>query len=134
MGTWGHDSFENDTACDWSFALEEVGDLRLIEQTIAAVLASEHVDTSTAEEGIAACEVIARLRGQFGTRDAYTESIDQWVAAHSITPSPELLTQARKAIDSILGEDSELRSSWEDAGELQEWTAAVSNLRSRLSG
>jgi hypothetical protein len=43
MGTWGTGAFDNDTAADWLYALEEVDDLSLIETTIASVLDGDDV-------------------------------------------------------------------------------------------
>jgi hypothetical protein len=39
MGAWGADTFDNDTACDWSYALDEVADLNFVRETLARVLA-----------------------------------------------------------------------------------------------
>lgn len=41
MGTWSHESFGNDTACDWAYELEGITDLSVIESTIDRVLESE---------------------------------------------------------------------------------------------
>jgi hypothetical protein len=38
MGAWDVDSFANDTACDWSYGLEEAKDLGYVENTLDAVL------------------------------------------------------------------------------------------------
>ena len=45
---------------------------------------------------LAACEVLARLRGHPGYQNAFTKKVDQWVAAHALTPSRALLTRALK--------------------------------------
>jgi len=38
MGAWSHESFGNDTACDWSYGLLETTDLSVIEATLGAVI------------------------------------------------------------------------------------------------
>src|SRR5256885_7795481 len=77
MGTWDEGSFGNDTACDWSYGLEKVNDLRYVETTLDKVLAygaGEMVPADAAECAVAAAEVIARLKGRWGEEDSYTET------------------------------------------------------------
>lgn len=133
MGAWGSDSFDNDAACDWSYLLEESRDLSLVESTLKAAAGSEgeYLDADAGCEALAACEVVARLRGQFGARNSHTETVDNWVKSHPLRPSGELLDLARRAITRVLGKDSELRELWSDS-DGAEWEAAVARLRNRL--
>ncbi len=134
MGTWGTGAFDNDTAADWSYALEQVDDLSLIDATIASVLDcdDDYPDADLAAEAIAACEVVARLRGRHGVRDDSTETVDNWVKTHAQSPSKALLESARQAIGRVLAENSELRELWAES-EGADWLAAVEDLRLRLS-
>ena len=77
---------------------------------------------------LAACEVLARLIGNSGYRNAYTEKVDIWVAAHPTKPDPSLLTRARDAIRRVLAEKSELRQLWEVA-DGDSWRKTVEDLR-----
>jgi hypothetical protein len=133
MGAWGADTFDNDTACDWSYALDEVDGLSLVRETLARVLAvgEEYLDSDDACEGLAACEVVARLKGNWGVRNPYTETIDKWVETHGIAPSGDLVQSAVAVIDRVLSAPSELLELWEE-GDLTEWRNAVENLRSRV--
>jgi hypothetical protein len=133
MGAWGADTFDNDTACDWSYALDEVDDLSLVRETLARVLAvgEEYLDSDDACEGLAACEVVARLKGNWGVRNPYTETVDKWVEAHAITPPGDLIQSAVAIIDRVLTAPSELLELWEE-GDPTEWRNAVENLRSRV--
>src|SRR2546430_2142868 len=91
MGTWDEGSFGNDTACDWSYGLEKVNDLRYVETTLDKVLAygaGEMVPADAAECAVAAAEVIARLKGRWGEEDSYTETTDAWVRSHPVSPPP----------------------------------------------
>jgi hypothetical protein len=135
MGVWGVNTFDNDTACDWKYELESVNDLSLIGETLALVLVggNEYLDSDDACKGLAGCEVIARLKGNSGIRDAYTESIDSWVADHPIQPSTDLVKQALAVIDRVLTAPSELLELWDEEGENREWHAAVADLRSRVA-
>jgi hypothetical protein len=135
MGTWGERAFENDTANDWAYDLEDVDDLSLVESALEELEEAEDddVDQDLACEALAACDVLARLLGKPGYKDGFTENVDNWVASHKIKPPVSLLKRATAAIDRILGEDSELRQVWEksdDGG--KKWRAAVQDLRRRL--
>jgi hypothetical protein len=76
--------------------------------------------------------VIARLQAHFGTRNAYTESIDEWVAAHPIAVPPELAHKAQAALDRVLAKPSELLELWEESESFQAWKDAVAELKSRI--
>lgn len=131
MGARDTGTFDNDTACDWSYGLEETDDLDLVKSAIAAVLETgdEYLDSDLASEALAACEVIARLKGNWGAQNPYTETVDKWVRVHPLIPSPDLVVRANEAIDRVLGENSELPELWEGN---EEWLAAVEDLRRRV--
>jgi hypothetical protein len=133
MGAWGVRTFDNDTANDWAYGLEEVSDLSLVELAFAAVeeVGTDFLEQDVGANALAACEVLARLLGNPGYQDAYTEKVDQWVTAHRLKPSKALLARAEAAIARVLGEDSELREEWVEVGE-EEWRQAVEELRQRL--
>jgi hypothetical protein len=133
MGAWDADSFGNDAACDWAFGLDDVNDLSLVHETFEAVLnADDFLDSDIACGGLAACEVVARLKGNWGVRNPYSEDVDKWVAAHPIKPPESLVKTALEVIDRVLAPGSELREIWEDAN-ATEWLAAVDDLRKRVS-
>jgi hypothetical protein len=136
MGAWGANSFDNDTANDWAYGLEDVEDLSLVSAAITAVLTvgTDYLDAGFACEAIAACEVIARLKGNWGERDAYTEEVDSWVAAHPIQPPRLLVDQALQSIDRILAPKSELMELWDEGGRNEEWHAKMDDLRARVAG
>jgi tetratricopeptide (TPR) repeat protein len=133
MGTWSHEAFGNDTACDWACGLEESADFSLVEEAIAAVLsnAKQYLDASLAEEGLAAIEVIARLRGHPGYNNAYTENVDVWVARTRIKPQQKLVKNALAALDAIAGDQSELQELWSE-GDGARWLESIQDLRNRL--
>jgi len=138
MGAWGKLAFDNDHACDWAadIGYEKASNaqaLKLIDNVFKNIekVGNGDLDAPLAEEGLAACEVLARLRGNFGYENAYTEALDNWVRASKLIPSADLLSRANTAIDSILRENSELRGLWEeDDGD--EWRATIEDLRARL--
>lgn len=134
MGAWDTDAFGNDTACDWAYSLEDTGDLVLVESTIDKVLAtgSDYLEAPEAEEALAAAEVIARLKGNWGIRTVYTEPVDSWVERTQLKPSSDLARKAHAAIDRILNSPSELLELWEDSEEADAWKQSVSELKSRI--
>ena len=101
MGVWGTGTFENDTACDWAGDLESATDVSPVVETLARVIegGDDYLDADAGCEALAACEVVARLKGNWGVRDAYTETLDAWVREHATTPSVEMISQALAAID-----------------------------------
>lgn len=134
MGAWDVDAFGNDTACDWAYGLEETDDLLLVENTIEWVLSAgdDYLEAPDAEEALAAAEVIARLQGNWGLRNAYSEPVDKWVEQHSLKPPAGLARKARAAIDRILAPPSELLELWEESEVFADWKAAVLDLKSRV--
>src|SRR5438105_3797871 len=117
MGAWAADTFGNDTACDWAYNLEKVGDLSLVHQGLGAVLKvqEDYLDAGVACKGLAACEVVARLKGNWGLRNPYSEAVDKWVESHPIKPPENLVQAALAVIDRILCPPSELLELWEEA-------------------
>lgn len=133
MGAWGIGAFENDTACDWSDDLLETSDLTLLKTALKQVIDEEdYLDSDLACEAIAACEVIALLRGHEGVSDAYTESIETWVAANKSLNPTSLLPLAQQALDRILAPDSELLELWQETNEIDAWKASIEALRAKL--
>jgi len=133
MGAWGALAFDNDAANDWAYDLEELDDLSLVTSALAEVeeVGEEYLDSDVACNALAACEVLARLQGNAGYKNAYTEKVDLWVAANPLAATPELLKRAEAVIDRILGEQSELRDLWDEVND-GTWREAVEDLRRRM--
>ena len=126
-------AFDNDDANDWAYDLEEANDLSLIESAFDTVEeAEDYLEAPDASNALAACEVLARLNGKPGYKNAYTKKVDEWVAAHPHTLSPALVSRANAVIDRILGETSELKELWAESEENGAWLASVEDLRQRL--
>ena len=135
MGSWDVGSFDNDTAVDWSYGLEEADDLRYVEAALDRVVVHGSKEDLPAEAGecaIAAAEVVARLGRKGGEESAYSETADAWVRAHPIVPPPALLTKAIAALDRVTAPPSELRELWRES-DLDGWLDAVAQLKRRLT-
>jgi len=134
MGAWSHEAFGNDDAGDWIAQLEERKDLGLVESTLDAVLAigDDYLEAPEASEAIAAAEVVARLRGRPGSADAAAEAVDAWVERVKLQVPPALTAKARRALDRILTEPSELMELWDESEDAAAWRASVEDLKARL--
>jgi hypothetical protein len=137
MGAWGYLAFDNDTTNDWAGTLETVDDLSLVESAFDELedIGDEYLEADIAAEALGACETIARLLGNPGYTNAYTEKVDRWVAIHQLKPSLELVNRASAALDRILDENSELRELCEEGDEgnkKNDWHKAMNDLRQRL--
>ena len=136
MGAWGNDSFENDEACDWAGEMLRKKSVAFVEKTLRKVVRNDdYIESDDGSAAIAAAEVIARARGHFGQRDAYTEKLNAWISKSEITFSQEIEELALKALEQVTSEESELRELWEDAGAdaLREWLDKVEQLKTRVA-
>jgi len=133
MGAWGTGNFDNDTALDWVFELEETSDLSLIEETIKVVLDEEYIDSDIGAEALMAIEAIARLKGEFGVEDSYAEDLDNWVRSHKLDVTNEWVEKAKNALDLIVSEKSELYELWEDTDDFEAWKNEIYALSARLN-
>ena len=134
MGAWGTGIFDNDTACDWAYGLKETNDLSLIECALDKVLkvGSEYLDASDAEKALAAAETVARLKGNWGIKDSYTETMDKWVETARLVPPQALIEKAFKATERVISGPSELLELWGEGIEFTAWEESVKDLSRRL--
>ena len=134
MGAWGTGVYDNDTACDWAYGLKETNDLSLIESALDKVLkvGAEYLDAREAEEALAAAETVARLKGNWGIRDSYTEKMDEWVETNRLIPPQALIEKALKAIERVLSGPSELLELWGEVEGFIAWEESVKDLSRRL--
>ena len=133
MGAWGSGAFDNDAAYDWSSNLTDTdpGDLSFVEETLSTVEDAEddELDLDLACEGIAACEVVARLQGRSGRAAPHSE-LDSWVRQHTTKPSPALVRLAANVIDRVVANSSELSVLADSPA----WLSSVHELRKRVTG
>lgn len=135
MGAWSEETFGNDTACDWAGAFLENPSIDALNQTLNAVLdEGDYLDSDIACEALAACEVIARLKGNWGLRDAYSEELDKWVEQNPRDVPSELVAKAEKAIAKIMDKNSELLELWDEDGRNDGWHTKIEDLTKRVKG
>ncbi|WP_394160198.1 DUF4259 domain-containing protein [Galactobacter valiniphilus] len=130
MGAWGHEPFENDTALDWVFELEEADSPEPLLLTLAAALDPGGVeDAHGGSEAVAAAAALARL-GHAGTSvtGKLPDEVLEWVGRVKSPLRPEAAELAVRALEAVLNtEDSELAELWDEAEEpaWREHTAAL---------
>ena len=135
MGTWSHESFGNDTANDWAYELEDATDFSVIETALQVALdeGDEYLDADLAMEAIAAVEVIAKCLGKGTQSDVYTEKVDQWLETISEQPSDDLLSLAKRVLERIVADDSELKELWLESDEYELWLGSIQQLKDALN-
>ena len=116
----------------WDKGLE-AEDLTLVWNAIEAVFREEYIEKDIACEALAAIETVARLKGSWGERNSYTETIDNWVESNQALQVPDNLpVRGAEAVDLILGKDSELNELWSESENYDEWKEKVLELRERI--
>lgn len=134
MDTWGAASFDNDSASEWFFRVEESHDPgALIADTLdLAVSAPEHLDVEICSQAVAAAELCASCAGELPPR--LPDRIERWVASHPHHSTPEEVAHAARAIARVRTE-SELRELWAQSAEADgenEWLPQIQELLDRL--
>ena len=128
--------FDNDDAADWAALFDGV-DLDGGRQVLLDALAVHDVDYLEAPEGsiaIAAAQVVAWLASPSETDDsAYAESVMTWVATSGATADAALIDQARRALERVRAEGSEIAELWAEADD-DEWGRALDDVLAQLNG
>jgi hypothetical protein len=131
MGAWGIDAFANDGAMDW-FAVLEAEGLIVTGAAVQAILdlAPDYLEAPVCEEGLAAAEIIAGVRGR------PSQDLPPDVAAYvrkqaGFDLGDELIENTRRAVALVL-ESSELAELWAESDEADAWRASVIDLQTRL--
>ncbi|WP_301174825.1 DUF4259 domain-containing protein [Actinomadura geliboluensis] len=132
MGTWDASPFGNDTAADFAGDLDE---LALEERPSAIREALEAVTGEAASvassEGVLAVAAAALVAAQCpGGRP-----VDSIYGPEERIPElpADLRPLALKALDRVIGPDSELEQLWDESGGAEEWRAEIARLRLTLS-
>jgi hypothetical protein len=134
VGAWGPGVFENDIACDFGVSVAEGGGLPALTQALDRVLSSEgdYLEAPDAEEGLAAAEIVTRLKGSAWKETAYTASINAWIGGAQIPVSDELVEKAKRLIARILSESSELLELWTASDDFEGWKRSTEEMARRL--
>jgi hypothetical protein len=134
MGAWGSGILDNDTAQDFIAAVVDENDLSTIEEAIARVLRSgtDYLEAPEAEEAIAAVNIIARILGRDPDEPEDGDEVDEWITRCEVEPDDVLVEEARKALERILTEPSELLEQWQESDDGEAWERNVRALQQSL--
>ena len=134
MGAWGSQVFENDGAMDFAAGVADGGGLAALEECLDQVIkvGDDYLDSSIAEEALMAAEIVARLMERPGAQSSYFQEIDAWIGRQRTKPAPALVDKARRAVERILGDQSEIVELWQDSDSFESWKADVEGIRARL--
>ena len=135
-GSWSWGRIEE--ARRWSRSGESHGTNRdNVEQALDAVLSvgkSEDVSADLGECAVAAAEVLARLIRPSDDENPYAEAVAEWVRAHRIVPTGDIVRKAITVLDRVAMAPSELLELWDETKAAGDWTAAIRHLKGRLRG
>lgn len=135
MGAWGHLNFENDTALDLVYEIEEKGADR-IKNAIEAINSREEdsfLDSDLCSEALAAIEYIAAVKDK--ASEDFPEDAEEWLTPankESLLAIRNLIPKSKQAIDRIQ-HNSELKDLWEETEDFNEWTKVLEDLATRIS-
>lgn len=130
MGAWGSKPFENDSAADWAWELEDESTWSVVEGALRSALAEgDDLDGDTATIAVAAAEVVAHGVGRPTEVDGYTSEVAVFVARAG-APTPDLVLLAIEAV-TLAGGPGELAELWEDD---EGWRSSVTAIVEALRG
>ncbi|GAA1040087.1 hypothetical protein GCM10009557_60380 [Virgisporangium ochraceum] len=121
MGTWDVGPFDNDTAADWCGDLDEAAPEQreaLIRDVLTRVAehGEEYLDSDDAVEAIAAAAIVSsQLPGGTPIETAYAP--DFLLEGGRVEVAADIPAIAVRALDRIVGDDSEWRELWAEAEE-----------------
>ncbi|GAA1601572.1 DUF4259 domain-containing protein [Catellatospora bangladeshensis] len=136
MGTWDTGPFDNDSAADWCGALDDAAPgerLAMIRQALTeAADTTGFLDDREGVRAIAAAAIVLSQRpGAEPLTSAYAP--DFLLDGGSVVIPDDVAALAVRALDRVMGDDSEWRESWEEGGG-EDALAVVRDLRSALAG
>ncbi len=137
MGTWDVGPFDNDTAADWCGDLDDAAPEQrvvLIRDALSRVAehGDEYLDSDDAVEAIAAAAIVAsQLPGGTAIDTAYAP--DFLLEGGIVGVADDVPAIALRALDRIVGDNSEWRELWEEAEEsYPQALASVQSIRATL--
>jgi Domain of unknown function (DUF4259) len=132
VGAWGTGSFQNDSANDWFYTVEEAVEPGLVIASALdeALAEAGYLELDSASAAIAGAELAASCAGQ--VPDDLPDHIRRWVTEHPHQPHAAEIDQAIQAVERVRGE-SELSELWEEEqGPENSWLGAIDDLIARL--
>jgi len=136
MGTWDVGPFNNDTAADWCDDLHDTARdqrLPLVRATLSAVADNDdtYLANRLADRAIAAAAVVASQLP--GGEPLVTPYAPNFLLEGGMLDVPDDIPPlALRALDRVVGDDSEWRDLWEDADSYADAVGALQTVRATL--
>ncbi len=114
MRAWGTGAFDNDAAGNFLAALarsEPRGRGRVVTEALQAADAGDHLGVDEGQTAIAAAAVVAAARHGRPVTDDHSGTNLSTADLPPVTP--DLLASAARALDRVIGANSEWRQTWE---------------------
>ncbi|WP_425800838.1 DUF4259 domain-containing protein [Desulfitobacterium sp. Sab5] len=116
MGAWGTGIFENDSASDWVYEVEESEGLDLVELALRKVCdlnkEGSYIEEPESSEALAAAKVVAFLNGK--DSPDLPEELKSWVQNIKCSGIDKIVALAKDALN-IIKTESELKELWEES-------------------
>jgi hypothetical protein len=135
MPGWGTGSFENEDAQSFLGQLKSLGIDDLPPILARAADQADYLEAPESSIAVAAAEVVAELVvvAKKGASPAAPRELVNWISENQAGAPPDLIELARRAVERVRT-NSELKDLWLEAEGLNEWSAALRELKERLSG
>jgi hypothetical protein len=136
MGTWSHEPFGNDTACDWAYEFEDNDGYEVIEVAFDQIIdmtTEEFIDADLGCVAHAAAEVLAKSFSDGVAEDEYyPEPVEKWLENNKSKQNYMLIPKALLALNLLTSENSELDELWQDSEDYDDWTKNIDELKETL--
>ena len=134
MATSGYTTFDNDEATEWldGFGSDGASSCQVSLEAVTGLDPLDYLETSEAAHALAAAEIVA------AARDGDTSRLPKDAVARLKENAPKinaakLVAPARRAVARVL-KNSELKETWEDSADAEDWELDVRELLERLKG
>lgn len=135
MGAWGPGVYDNDEAMELVDEVTGGGGLESLAEALGRVLAvgDGYLETPEAAQGLAAADMVSRLRARNVPADSGVEALQLWLEDVDFFVGEATVETARAAVERVLRKPSELMELWSETGSLHAgWARAVERVVRRL--
>lgn len=133
MSIWGYKIFENDDAKDCLYEMMESDIREYMNESFELASDSDYLEIESCYRIIVAAAVIDISLNKTKYDDIDIKEFETWVDEIGEVELESLIIPAAKGLDSVLGDDSELKELWEeDVTQYDNWVDTISDLLARL--
>jgi len=133
MGAWGYGVFDDDTTCDFVDDIADSDDpLQMLVNAFRDANGADYLEYDRGCAVWVSAVVIDAILNGTKYSDA-VENFKSFIATHKKLPAKNLKNDAIKALEKLLGENSELHELWSENEELYpKWKEGILQLKGRL--